>query len=127
MTTDKTIFIVVKLSTGETILATMVEQDDRSLTIEYPLEMKWTPSENAGGVVEYKLTAMTYCPFTVDRTFIFRIGDIQHVNHMNQTMIESYMSLVMVKPKEDGLGKLDPVVDQDDAEITSIDPGRIIH
>jgi hypothetical protein len=121
MITDSSILVVVKLGSGETILATMVDQTDNSITIEYPLEMKWSPYETPAGLVGYKLTAMTYCPFTVDRTFVLRITDVQHINGMNETLVESYLSLVMDKSNKS------PSVNNEPEGVTPIDTGRVVH
>lgn len=93
------LYRVIKLATGETLLCTLVDESERTVTFEYPIAVEFIKVMTEVGL-DYKLSTMTYCPFTEDRTFTMLRSDIQHINNLNHSMVRSYLNMVFPEDKD---------------------------
>jgi len=86
-------YIVIKLVTGEQIMAVKRNESPNSVTIEYPMLIKSFPFMNNGNIGEH-ITAAPYCKFTDDKLFEFNKKDIIFEKRVHQYAIPFYVRLV---------------------------------
>lgn len=92
LTTSDT-YIVIKLVTGEQIMAVKRNESNNSITIEYPMLIKSYPFMNNGEMSEH-VTASPYCKFTDDKLFEFKKSDIVFEKKVHKYAIPFYVRLV---------------------------------
>jgi hypothetical protein len=92
LTTSDT-YIVIKLVTGEQIMAVKRNESNNSITIEYPMLIKSYPFMNDGEMSEH-VTASPYCKFTDDKLFEFKKSDIVFEKKVHKYAIPFYVRLV---------------------------------
>jgi hypothetical protein len=92
LTIDDT-YVVLKLVTGEQIMAVKRNESPTSVTIEYPMLIKSFPFMNDGEIGEH-VTAAPYCKFTEDKLFEFKKRDIVFEKKVHQYAIPFYVRLV---------------------------------
>jgi hypothetical protein len=86
-------FVIVKLSTGESLLGIRLKEDEKEITIEYPFALKHYPRiTRQGGIIE-QITAGPYCSFADDRIFTLPKKDIFFVKKLHAFAIPFFMSL----------------------------------
>lgn len=86
-------YVVMKLITGEQIIAVKRAETKDYVTIEYPMLIKGYAFQNGKEIGEH-VTASPYCKFTEDKVFTF---DKQHVvfsKKMHSYAIPFYVGLV---------------------------------
>lgn len=86
-------YVVLKLVTGEQIMAVKRNESPTSVTIEYPMLIKSFPFMNDGEIGEH-VTAAPYCKFTDDKLFEFKKRDIIFEKRVHQYAIPFYVRLV---------------------------------
>lgn len=86
-------FIIVRLSSGESLLGIRIAESDKEVTVEFPFSLKNYPRiTREGGIIE-QVTAGPYCSFAEDRKFIFQKKDIFFIKKLHSFAIPFYMSL----------------------------------
>jgi hypothetical protein len=90
------LYRVITLTNGKTLLCTLVDENDKTVTFEYPIEVEYVKIVTQTGLT-YQLSTVTYCPFTVDRTFTLKQSDILHINFLNVEMVKSYLNMAYGK------------------------------
>jgi hypothetical protein len=86
-------YVVLKLVTGEQIIAVKRNESPTSVTIEYPMLIKSFPFMNGGEIGEH-VTAAPYCKFAEDKIFEFKKRDILFEKKIHQYAIPFYVRLV---------------------------------
>jgi hypothetical protein len=92
MTANDT-YVVLKLVTGEQIMAVKRAESNNSITIEFPMLIKSYPFMNNGEMSEH-VTASPYCKFSEDKIFEFRKTDIVFEKKVHKYAIPFYVKLV---------------------------------
>ncbi len=102
------LYRIIKLTTGELLICTMVDEGDNSITFEHPIEMEFLHIVSNNGI-RHELSTMAYCPFAEDRTFTVPRSQVQHLNNLSKDMIKSYLRMVFSSEvTEDGSNVLIP-------------------
>ena len=86
-------YVVLKLVTGEQIMAVKRAESNSSITIEYPMLIKAYPFMNNGEMGEH-VTASPYCKFAEDKVFEFKKTDIVFEKKVHKYAIPFYVRLV---------------------------------
>jgi len=86
-------FVIMKLSTGETLVATMRNADDATISVEYPFELKIIHERREDQVVDVTAAA-PFCGFAEDRKFTFKKRDIMFTKELHTYSIPFYIELV---------------------------------
>ena len=86
-------FILLKLATGETLVATMRAEDDQTISIEYPFELKTIHDRRQDMVVDVTAAA-PFCGFAEDRKFTFKKVDLMFTKLLHNYSIPFYIELV---------------------------------
>lgn len=93
LTLDDT-YVIMKLVTGEQILAVKRSETDQSITIEFPMIIKTYPFRPAPDEIGEQVAASPYCKFSDDKVFTFNRKDIVFEKLLNQFAIPFYLKLV---------------------------------
>lgn len=91
--TASDIYVVLKLVTGEQIMAVKRAESNNSITIEYPMLIKSYPFMNNGEMGEH-VTASPYCKFAEDKLFDIRKETILFEKKVHKYAIPFYVRLV---------------------------------
>lgn len=103
-------FIIMRLMTGEQVMATYDAEDHTHVKVSYPLIVRMTPTIEEGRMVE-RVTAQPFCQFSADKYYEIPKSAIMFVKPLHQMLVnhylrivESYEETVLVKPpQEDSL------------------------
>lgn len=93
LTLDDT-YVIIKLVTGEQLLAVKRSENERSLTIEFPMIIKTYPFRAGDDEIGEQVAASPYCKFSDDKIFTFNRRDIIFEKKLNQFAIPFYLKLV---------------------------------
>ena len=87
-------YVVMKLCTGEQILATVVNETLDGISVLDPIQVKMIPMMDQGEYVE-QVVSNTYCKFTKERQFTFNYKDIIYCKALNPVIVKYYKKLVL--------------------------------
>jgi len=105
-------FVIVRLSTGESILAIRLKEDEKEITIEYPFVLKNYPRiTKQGGIIE-QVTAGPYCSFAENRTFAFPKKDVFFIKKLHSFAIPFFMSLYNQHERLVSMGSYDDLMNR---------------
>ena len=86
-------FILLKLTTGETLVATIRSEDEQTISIEYPFELKTIHDRRQDMVVDVT-AAPPFCGFAEDRKFTFKKDNLMFTKLLHNFSIPFYIELV---------------------------------
>ena len=86
-------FILLKLTTGETLVATIRSEDEQTISIEYPFELKTIHDRRQDMVVDVTAAA-PFCGFAEDRKFTFKKDNLMFTKLLHNFSIPFYIELV---------------------------------
>jgi len=105
-------FVIVRLSTGESILAIRLTEDEKEITIEYPFALKNYPRiTKQGGIIE-QVTAGPYCSFAENRVFTFPKKDVFFVKKLHSFAVPFFMSLYNQHERLVAMGSYDDLMNR---------------
>ena len=86
-------FVIIKLSTGEQLLAIRTIEDKDNISCEFPFLLRNYPRiTKDGGIIE-QVTAGPFCSFANNRQFTFAKKDVVLCKKLHTFAIPFYMSL----------------------------------
>lgn len=101
-------FVIIKLVSGEQLMATLTDEDETSLHIDYPMIIRMVPFVQGGRAQEH-VTAAPLCQFSEDKHFSIPKNTVIFVKRLHQLIIPHYERLVeenetsvLVRKEEDG-------------------------
>jgi hypothetical protein len=97
MIDENDFFVAVKLISGEHLLAILVDEDEDTVQLKYPVVVKITHQMIDDKAVE-QMTASPLCPFSADPNYFLDRYHVMYVKEMHQLMVSKYIALV--KPAE---------------------------
>ena len=92
-------YVVLKLCTGEQLLATLLNETIDGITILDPVQVKLIPMFSEGEYVEQAISN-SYCQFTQDRRFTFNWKDVIYSKELDPVMVQYYKKLVLAFGEE---------------------------
>ena len=84
-------YVIMKLTTGEQMMAVLLNEDDEYVEIEYPMVMRSIPVLSEG---REHITAQPFCQFSDDRQFTLHKSNIMFVKKLHHAFIPHYMKIV---------------------------------
>ena len=97
-------YIIMRLTTGEQIMATLDSEDHTHIEVSFPMVVKMTPIADGGRIHEH-VTAAPFCQFSDDKhyripkscvMFHKRLHDMLVPHYLR--IVEAYDQTVLVKP-----------------------------
>lgn len=90
---DYDLYRLIKLVTGETLVCTLVDENRKTVTFEYPFQVEMVKVVTNNGI-RHHLSTTPYCAFTEDRTFTVASNQIQHINRLDEELVQPYIDMV---------------------------------
>ena len=80
-------YVVLKLVTGETIMAMFDGEDEKFIKVEYPIQIRTIviPEIN-----KESITASPYCPFSDSKTYILEKSHIVYIKKLHNAYVRHY-------------------------------------
>jgi hypothetical protein len=91
MLDDNEFYIVMKLTSGEQVMAVLKEEDDEHVLLESPMCIRTIPILEAS---REHVTAHPLCQFSDDRSFVIAKRDIMFVKKLHHVFIPHYQRIV---------------------------------
>ena len=91
MLDDNEFYIVMKLTSGEQVMAVLKEEDEDHVLLESPMCIRTIPILEAS---REHVTAHPLCQFSDDRTFVIAKRDIMFVKKLHHLFIPHYQRIV---------------------------------
>lgn len=84
-------YVVLKLVTGETLMATYEGEDDKFVKIDYPVQIRTVliPELNKESV-----SAVPFCPFSESKSFVLEKSHLIYIKRLNRSFIPHYKNFV---------------------------------
>lgn len=105
--------VVIKLCTGETILAVLINETQHGIVIIDAISIKCIPGIYEGDLIEQTVVSI-FCPFSADLQFTFNNKDILFCKPLRDDMIKYYKNSLASLKEE----KKKPESDEKDLENT---------
>lgn len=84
-------FVVLKLCSGEQVMAVLREEDDDRILLESPMVMRTVPIFETG---REHVTAHPLCQFSDDRIYVILKKDVMFCKKMHHVFVPHYMRIV---------------------------------
>jgi hypothetical protein len=91
MIAETELFVVVKLVSGENVLAVLLEEDEDYIMLENPMCIRTTPDFDMG---REHVTAHPLCQFSDDKDYIISKKHMLFCKKMHHVFIPHYMRIV---------------------------------
>jgi len=88
---DSEMYVVLKLTSGENVMAVFRQEDDKHVLIENPMVMRSIMNFEEG---KEHLTASPLCVFTTDVDFVIPKANIMYIKKLHHTFIAQYKKIV---------------------------------
>ena len=107
-------YVMMKLTSGEDIICVLIDINEHSFTVMFPLSMKHVSLDG----LKETIAGTSWCPYTDEHVFTIFRSDVIVIAPLNQRTIEYYKKLV-------DLSELDEYIDIEDEYFS--DPSQTIH
>lgn len=84
-------YVVMKLTSGEQVMAVLKEEDEQHILIENPMVMKTSLDFDAG---KERITASPLCPFSEDKDYVLAKRNLLYVKKMHHVFVSHYKQIV---------------------------------
>ena len=91
MLNDNDFYIVLKLVSGEQVMAVLRQEDDNHVLVEHPMIMRFALDFEAG---KERITAAPFCAFTSDTEFVLEKSNILFIKKLHHIFIPHYQQIV---------------------------------
>ena len=102
MLDDNEFYVIMKLTSGEQVMAVLKEEDEEHVLLDFPLCIRTIPILEAG---REHITAHPLCQFSDDRTFVIAKRDIIFVKKLHHLFIPHYQRIVAEHEKVSFISK----------------------
>ena len=91
MLTEKDVYVVIKLVSGEQVMAILEEEDENIVQLCHPMTIRTIPIVGQG---REHITAHPFCQFTDDKFFLIEKKNVIFIKRLHHMMIPHYKRLV---------------------------------
>lgn len=85
-------YVVLKLITGEQLLATLLNETDDGVVILDPITVRMIPT--VGGSLSEQAVTSLYCQFSDDKSFTFDYKNVIYIKELSSKIVPYYKKLV---------------------------------
>jgi hypothetical protein len=115
-------FVIVKLVSGEQVMATLTNEDALTVELQYPMVIRMVPFIQGNQAHEH-VTAAPLCQFSDDKTYRIPKTNIMFVKKLHEVLIPHYNRIVdehehTVLVRSDKTGQIERVVHEELKELT---------
>ena len=118
--------VVFKLVTGETLIATLLNETEDGIVVLNPLQVKMIPIDYGDDGYGEQAITNRFCPFTDEKDFTFDLKNIVYYKPLNPKMIDHYNKLVLAFGKE-STEDHNPKEEQEHDHLFVVDGGLKFH
>jgi len=86
-------YLVLKLTTGEQVMATLGSEDDLYVELHSPISIKTIPIIREDGMSE-RITAQPFNPYSEDKIYRIAKSNILYMKPLHKTFVSHYMRFV---------------------------------
>jgi hypothetical protein len=117
MLSGNELYVVLKLVSGEQVMAILREEDDDRVLLETPMCIRTIPNLE---MAREHVTAHPLCQFSDDKIYVIHKKDIMFCKKLHQVFIPHYMRIVAESAKTSLLSKekTEPLWEEDEGEMT---------
>lgn len=91
MLKDNDLYVIFKLTSGENVMALLVQEDESNVLVESPMVMRSIMNFEAG---KEHLTAAPLCAFTDETDFVISKSNIMFMKKLHRVFIPHYKRIV---------------------------------
>jgi len=102
MLDDNEFYVIMKLTSGEQVMAVLKEEDDEHVLLQSPMCIKTIPILEAH---REHVTAQPLCQFSDDTTYVIAKRDIMFVKKLHHVFIPHYQRIVAEHEKVSFISK----------------------
>jgi len=92
MLTENELYVVVKLVSGENVMAILSAEDEEHIMLETPMCIRTTPILHAR---REHVTVSPLCQFSDDTSFMIDKKNVMYVKKLHQVFIRHYQKMVL--------------------------------
>jgi hypothetical protein len=96
------LYVVLKLSSGEQVMAILRQEDDERILLESPMIMRTIPVFETG---REHITASPLCQFSDDRTFVIHKKDVMFCKKLHHVFVPHYKKIVEENEQQSFISK----------------------
>jgi hypothetical protein len=109
-------FVIVKLVSGEQVMATLTNEDATTVELQYPMVIRMIPFVDGQRAHEH-VTAAPLCQFSDDKTYRIPKTNIMFVKKLHEVLIPHYNRIVdehenTVLVRSDKTGKIERIKEE---------------
>ena len=87
-------YVIMKLSTGEQLMALKTSEDDATVTLLYPITLKSYQRVNERGNLAETVAGAPFCHFAQDNIFKINKNYIVFENELHENLVKYYTNMV---------------------------------
>ena len=91
MLKEDDVCVVLKLITGEQLMAIFEGEDEKFVKIDYPITIRTTIIPELG---KESVTAAPYCPFSETTSFVLEKSHIMYIKKLHKQFVANYRSFL---------------------------------
>jgi hypothetical protein len=91
MLNDNDFYVVLKLTSGEQVLAALSSEDEDYIMLEHPMVMTAIPDFDNG---KERITAAPLCSFTDEQSFVINKAQVLFIKKLHHLFIPQYRKIV---------------------------------
>lgn len=88
---DNEFYVVMKLVSGEQVMAVLRQEDEQHILVENPFVMRTAVDFEAG---KERITAAPLCPFSSDEEFVLDKKDVMYIKKLHHVFVHHYKNFV---------------------------------
>lgn len=120
-------YCVIKLSTGEQIIANVTSKMSDGIMVNDPINVKQIPTVSKTGEIHERVVVSRYCHYTNENVFFFRDRDVIFVKPLKSKFIKYYEDVVKDFGNNDNVQLGEEVDDSEDDPDSFIQSSNLIH
>lgn len=95
-------YVIIRLASGEQVMALKTAESDRTVTLLYPMQIKTYPRQRDDGTITETVAGAPFCHFADEKIFNINKDFIVFENHLHPKLVPFYTDMVdQYEAKED--------------------------
>ena len=87
-------YVVVRLSSGDQVMALKTAESDTTITLLYPMQIKSYPRQREDGSYTETVAGAPFCHFADEKVFTINKSFIVFENHLHPKLVPFYTDMV---------------------------------
>jgi hypothetical protein len=104
MLTGNELYVILKFTSGELIMATLQEEDEQNIMIDYPIVIK-TIMDYEGG--KERVSVSPLCSFTSEHSYVISKNNVLYIKKLHYVFIPHYQRIVKDQQETTSFSSLD--------------------